>query len=238
MLFKWGDISSRVHIHYLRKVPQIISRATLRADKFSCQQLFLHHPLLLSCLFLKKFIYFSWRLIRLQYCSGLCHTLIWISHGCTCVPHPEPPSHLPPHPIPQGHPSAPALSTLSLALNLDWPYVIWSFSPILSQLRRQLVKCLTFAPPSCLSLRAISKNGLKILFSFWKLARISLYLWSLGISQDTLSVCLFSLVLPEAPWTLSSWRLDQSHAPLHSFLQLFDYYFSPIHLQLFFWLSC
>ena len=30
------------------------------------------------------------------------------------------PSHLPPHPIPQGHPSAPALSTLSHALNLDW----------------------------------------------------------------------------------------------------------------------
>jgi len=33
-------------------------------------------------LFLKiKFIYFSWRLITLQYCSGFCHTLIWISHG-------------------------------------------------------------------------------------------------------------------------------------------------------------
>ena len=35
-------------------------------------------------------------------------------------PHPEPPSHLPPHPIPQGHPSAPALSTMSHASNLDW----------------------------------------------------------------------------------------------------------------------
>ena len=67
-----------------------------------------------------KFIYFSWRLITLQYCSGFCPTLIGISHGCTCVPHPEPPSHLPPHPIPQGHPSAPALSTLSHASNLDW----------------------------------------------------------------------------------------------------------------------
>ena len=30
------------------------------------------------------------------------------------------PSHLPPHPIPQGHPSAPALSTLSHASNMDW----------------------------------------------------------------------------------------------------------------------
>ena len=71
--------------------------------------------------FFFKFIYFSWRLITLQYCGGFCHTLIWISHGCTCVPHPE---TLPPHPIPQGHPSAPALSTLFHALNLDW----WSVS--------------------------------------------------------------------------------------------------------------
>ena len=66
------------------------------------------------------FIYFNWRLITLQYCSGFCHTLTWISHGCTCVLHPEPSSRLPPHPIPQGHPSAPALSTLSHASNLDW----------------------------------------------------------------------------------------------------------------------
>ena len=70
------------------------------------------------------FIYFNQRLINLQYCSGFCHTLRWISHGCTCVPHPEPLSHLPPHPILQGHPSAPALSTLSHASNLDW----WSVS--------------------------------------------------------------------------------------------------------------
>ena len=53
----------------------------------------------------------SWRLITLQYCSGFCHTLTWISHGFTCVPHPEPPSRIPPHPIPLGHPSAPAPST-------------------------------------------------------------------------------------------------------------------------------
>ena len=36
-----------------------------------------------------------------------CHTSTWIHQGCTRVPHPEPPSHLPPHPIPLGHPSAP-----------------------------------------------------------------------------------------------------------------------------------
>ena len=63
-------------------------------------------------LFFLIFIFFiSWRLITLQYCSGFCHTLTWISHGFTCIPHPDPPSHLPPHPIPLGLPSAPAPST-------------------------------------------------------------------------------------------------------------------------------
>ena len=57
------------------------------------------------------FSFISWRLITLQYSSGFCHTLTWISHGFTCVPHPDPPSSLPPHPIPLGHPSAPAPST-------------------------------------------------------------------------------------------------------------------------------
>ena len=38
-------------------------------------------------------------------CSGFCHTLKWNSHGFTCVPHPDPPSHLPLHPIPLGLPS-------------------------------------------------------------------------------------------------------------------------------------
>ena len=52
-------------------------------------------------------------------------------------PHPELPSHLPPHPIPQGHPSAPALSTLSHASNLDWRSVshmiIYMFNAILAK---------------------------------------------------------------------------------------------------------
>ena len=70
------------------------------------------------------FLKFYWTLITFQYCGGFCHTFTWISHGCTCVPHPEPPSHLSPHLIPQGHPSAPGLNTLSHASNLDW----WSVS--------------------------------------------------------------------------------------------------------------
>ena len=56
----------------------------------------------LSFFFFFLFIFISWRLITLQYCSGFCHTLTWISHGFTCVPHPNPPSCLPLHFIPLG----------------------------------------------------------------------------------------------------------------------------------------
>ena len=59
-----------------------------------------------------------------QYCGVFCHTLPWISQGCACVPHPEPTSHLPPHPIPLGCPSALALSALFHASIVDW----WSIS--------------------------------------------------------------------------------------------------------------
>ena len=61
--------------------------------------------------FFFSFIFICWRLITLQYCSGFCHILTWISHGFTCIPHPNPPAHLPLHPIPLGLPSAPGPST-------------------------------------------------------------------------------------------------------------------------------
>ena len=64
-----------------------------------------------SFFFFFSFIFISWRLITLQYCSGFCHILTWISHGFTCIPHPDPPSHLPLHPIPLGLPSVPGPST-------------------------------------------------------------------------------------------------------------------------------
>ena len=64
-----------------------------------------------DCFFCFSFIFISWRLITSQHFSGFCHTLTWISHGVTCIPHPDPPSHLPLHPIPLGLPSAPGPST-------------------------------------------------------------------------------------------------------------------------------
>ena len=83
-----------------------------------------HSSILFLFFLVSSLFFFNWRLITLQYGGGFCHILTWISHKCTCVSHPESPSQLLPHPIPQGHPSAPALSTLSHASNLDW----WSVS--------------------------------------------------------------------------------------------------------------
>ena len=84
------------------------------------------------------FIFISWRLINLQYCGGFCHTLAWISYGFTCVPHPEPPSHLPPHPIPLSSPlhQPRALVSciqpgLAICFTLDSILVLMLFSQII-----------------------------------------------------------------------------------------------------------
>ena len=50
--------------------------------------------------FFFSFIFISWRLVILQYCSGFCHTLTWIGRGSTCALIPIPPTPgLPPHPV-------------------------------------------------------------------------------------------------------------------------------------------
>ena len=61
------------------------------------------------------FIYFYFTILY-----WFCHTSTWIHHGCTRVSNPEPPSHLPSHTIPLGHPSAQAPSFLYPTSNLDW----------------------------------------------------------------------------------------------------------------------
>ena len=72
-------------------------------------------------IFIFKLIYFDWRLITLQYFGGSCHTLHESAMGVH-VSRILNPSHLPPHPIPLGCPSAPALSSLFHISNLDWSY--------------------------------------------------------------------------------------------------------------------
>ena len=90
-------------------------------------------------LFFPQIIFISWKLITLQYCSVFCHTLTWISHRFSCVPHPELPSLLTPHPIPLGLASAPARALVSyiqpgpvICFTLDNIHVSMLFSQIIS----------------------------------------------------------------------------------------------------------
>ena len=102
---------------YLGLISLRIDWLDLLAVQGTLKSLLQHHSSKASILwcsaffFFFSFIFISWRLITLQYCSGFCHTLIWISHGFTYIPHPDPPSHLPLYPIPLGLPTAPGPST-------------------------------------------------------------------------------------------------------------------------------
>ena len=68
------------------------------------------------------FLIFIFTLFYFTILYWFCHTSTWIHHRNTCVPHPEPPSHLPPRTIPLGHPSAPAPSMLYPASDIDWRF--------------------------------------------------------------------------------------------------------------------
>ena len=93
--------------------PRSLKNVTVLGYKSKQNKTLRNYFHLVSLLFLTffSFIFISWRLITLQHCSGFCHTLTWISHGYTCIPHPDPRSHLPLHSIPLGLLSAPGPST-------------------------------------------------------------------------------------------------------------------------------
>ena len=90
---------------------------------FSTFQFFFNEYGVLSYFFSFARTYFIYLFFCFTILYWFCHASTWIRHRCTRVPHPEPPSHLSPHPIPLGHPSAPALSILNHASNLDWWFV-------------------------------------------------------------------------------------------------------------------
>ena len=104
LLLRYFDFWNHVHVSHIQKITWYQQDEKLNLNAIRSKWTEFKNTFF-------SFIFISWRLITLQYCSDFCHTLTWISHGFTCVPHPNPPSHLPPHPIPLGLPSAPALST-------------------------------------------------------------------------------------------------------------------------------
>ena len=69
------------------------------------------------------FFFFKFALFYFIILYWFCHSSTWICRRCTRAPHPESPSHLPPHTISLGHPSAPAPSIQYHASNLDWRFI-------------------------------------------------------------------------------------------------------------------
>ena len=103
-----------------------------------------------NILFFNLFIYYIWRLITLQYCGGFCHALTWISRGCACVPLALTPSHLRPHPIPLGCPSAEALMPCSM--HQTWTghlFHIWKYTCFNAFLSNHLALPFPYSPKVC-----------------------------------------------------------------------------------------
>ena len=67
-------------------------------DFWVIRQLFFFFSFFTYMLVFISIFFFSFFYFTILY--WFCHTSTWIHHGCTCVPNPEPPSHLPPYTIP------------------------------------------------------------------------------------------------------------------------------------------
>ena len=94
----------------------------LRQRSTHCSQLFLH----IGIGFFFLIHLFNWRLITLQYYSDFCHTPTWISQGCTCAPHLEPP---PTSLLIPSHPSGSSQCTgLELPVSYIEPGLVICFS--------------------------------------------------------------------------------------------------------------
>ena len=86
---------------------QILCSSQIRQSlQFSCWHRHSFTLMLMCFFFLFLFLRFFFFFLIFFICSEFCHTLKWNSHEFTCVPHPNPHSHLPLHPLPLGLPSA------------------------------------------------------------------------------------------------------------------------------------
>ena len=148
----------------------------------------MHIFLLTFCLFVLffPFIFISWRLITLHYCSGFCHTLTWISHGFTCIPPSQSPLPPPSPPDSPGSSQRTSPEHLSHASNLGW----WSVSPLMVYMFR------------CCSLKTLHRRLLPqspkvcsvhlcLSFCFAYRVIVTAFLNSIYMRQYTVSVFIF-----------------------------------------------
>ena len=92
---------------------------------------------------------FNWRLITLQYCIGFAIHQHESTTGVHVFPILNPHSHLPPHTIPLGHPSAPARSILYPVSNLDWRFVSYMILYIFQNHSPKSSPALPQSPKDC-----------------------------------------------------------------------------------------
>ena len=124
---------------------------------FNCIHWFSFLPEVQVFNFFFNFFFFFFYFIILYW---FCQTSTWIRHGRTHIPHPEHPSHLPPHTIPPSHPSAPAPSILYQTWTGD-SFLIWyytCFSAIPHSLSHRVQKTVLYI---CVSF-AVSHTGLSL----------------------------------------------------------------------------
>ena len=119
---------------WILKIPHIYLFLP-HCPSFSSGLLLTTQAIILFIYFLNYLFIFRMYFLYFTILYWFCHTSKWICHGCTHVPHPEPPSHIPPCTIPLGHPNAPALSILYHTSNLNWRFtshmLIYMFQSIL-----------------------------------------------------------------------------------------------------------
>ena len=180
-------------------------------------------------------IFISWRLITLKYCGGFCHTLIWISHGFTCVPHPDPPTHLPLLPLPPGPPRAPGPS--ACLMHPTWAgdlFLCYSKSSLVSISLKVKVKVLLMA--SQFLILSIRLSVIHLIYLLLLIPTHTLVLPNYSSFSSfrkkkmehhvtcVLSVCSFGNTLPP-PWTSSGFTQNAFSGALLSVL--FLHHFSP-----------
>ena len=88
-VFMWMTTEIKYHSHHITSRVYIFNMTYHCCCEFWSRGL--RWYLTDYCTIFFSFIFISWRLITLQYWSGFCYTLTWVSHGFTCAPHPNPP---------------------------------------------------------------------------------------------------------------------------------------------------
>ena len=151
-----------------------------------------------------------------------CYTSTWIRHGRTSVPHPEPPSYLPPHTIPPGHPSAPAPRILYWTWTGD-SFLIWYYT------------CFHAIPPNHPTLSLSHRVPKTVPYIIVFLSLILIKLWNIGREWiKHRSCCLSDLWVPKHLRSCTSYFSSEIlFLSLSFFFLICNIYYSVTYMNFF-----